>query len=400
MNLKEGYPYWLLKSGIPSNYPKLDHALKTDVLVIGGGISGALSAWFLAMSGVECAIVDARTIGMGSTSASTSLLQYELDKPLFELSKLIGEEKSIRVYKLCYEAIDMLNTISKKIDFHEIENRSSLYFAAGKKDVKMIESEYKARIKAGIKVELLDEKNIITKYNFSAPAAILSSQGATTNAYMLSHSLHKSAIKKGLKVFDRTRIISKKYNKTWVQLKTEQGYLIHAKKVIDATGYEVTEFIDKKIVRLESTYALASENIKTPNPVWETGAMLWNTAKPYLYMRLTNDNRVIVGGRDEDYYNPTKRDKLIKRKAKLLVKDFGKLFPNIELIPEYSWAGTFGSTKDSLPYIGKYNKTPHTYYALGFGGNGIVFSVIAAEIIRDMILGKPNKDISLFSFDR
>ena len=84
----------------------------------------------------------------------------------------------------------------------------------------------------------------------------------------------------------------------------------------------------------------------------------------------------------------------------MLRKDFSKLFPEVELIPEFSWAGTFGSTKDALPYIGTYKKTPHTYYALGFGGNGITFSVIAAEIIRDMITGKKNKDALLYAFER
>jgi len=117
-------------------------------------------------------------------------------------------------------------------------------------------------------------------------------------------------------------------------------------------------------------------------------------------MRTTKDNRIIVGGRDEEFYNPAKRDKLIKSKTHSLKKDFNKLFPSTELIPEFSWTGTFGSTDDALPYIGTYKKTPHTYYALGFGGNGITFSVIAAEIIADMITGKKNKDSELFSFNR
>ncbi len=117
-------------------------------------------------------------------------------------------------------------------------------------------------------------------------------------------------------------------------------------------------------------------------------------------MRMTDDNRIILGGRDEAFYNPQKRDKLIKNKTALLQKDFEKLFPDIIFIPEFSWTGTFGSTKDVLPYIGTYPKTPHTYYALGFGGNGITFSVIAAEILCDLILGKKNDNQSLFSFSR
>jgi len=128
--------------------------------------------------------------------------------------------------------------------------------------------------------------------------------------------------------------------------------------------------------------------------------MLWNTADPYLYIRMTRDNRIMIGGRDEPFYNPGRGDRLIKKKSALLKKDFSKLFPNVELIPEFSWTGTFGSTQDALPYIGTYSKTPHTYYALGFGGNGITFSAIAARIIRDLITGKKNKDALLFSFNR
>ncbi|HLO38300.1 MAG TPA: FAD-binding oxidoreductase, partial [Lacibacter sp.] len=115
---------------------------------------------------------------------------------------------------------------------------------------------------------------------------------------------------------------------------------------------------------------------------------------------LTKDNRIIIGGRDEEFYNPARRDRLIKKKTAQLKNDFLKLFPAIDFIPEFSWTGTFGSTQDALPYIGTYSKTPHTYYALGFGGNGITFSLIAAHIITDMIKGRKNKDAALYAFNR
>ncbi len=400
MNLTTGYPYWLINSGLVAAYPKLEHSIKTDVVIIGGGISGALAAYYITNAGLECKVVDGRTIGLGSTCASTSLLQYELDKPLSILADQIGFQSAARAYVMCSEAIDTLQSISKKIKFKLFEKQKSLFFAAYKKDRKLIEAEFTFRKKAGFQLQLLDENEVRQRFGFSAPAAILSSQGATTDAYMLTHALLQSIIKKGNEVFDRTLISKIEYRRNGVKLFTEKGHSITAKKIVNASGYEITEFVDKKIVKLNSTYALASENIQSPVPVWKDKTLLWNTADPYLYMRLTKDNRVIIGGRDEEFYNTSKRDKLIKKKSSLLKKDFSKLFPEIELIPEFNWAGTFGSTKDALPYIGTYNKTPHTYYALGFGGNGITFSVIAAEIIRDMITGKKNKDALLFSFDR
>src|SRR5215471_7823553 len=101
MELVAGQPYWLIKNGLPHSYPKLMHDIKCECLLIGGGISGALTAYYLTMAGLQCVLVDARSIGLGSICASTSLLQYELDVPLHELKRKVGEKKAIRAYQLC-----------------------------------------------------------------------------------------------------------------------------------------------------------------------------------------------------------------------------------------------------------------------------------------------------------
>jgi glycine/D-amino acid oxidase-like deaminating enzyme len=400
MNLTTGYPYALINNGLPAHYPKLEQSIKTDVVIIGGGISGALSAYHLINAGIECILVDARTVGLGSTSASTSLLQYELDTPLCELEKQIGYQQASRAYTMCAEAIDGLAAIAKKINFSAFEKKQSLFFAAYKKDKKLMQDEFSIRKKAGFDVQLLNDEQINKHFGFHAPAAILSSKAAATDAYLFTHALLADGIKKGLAVFDRTDILKIGYKKNGATLTTANGHIINAKKIVNATGYEITEFIEKKIITLHSTYALASEHIDSALTVFKKNTLLWNTADPYLYMRSTKDNRIIVGGRDEDFYSPAKRDRLIKKKTALLKNDFMKLFPGFEFNPEFSWTGTFGSTKDSLPYIGTYSKTPHTYYALGFGGNGITFSFIAAQIITDMIKGRKNRDAVLYAFNR
>lgn len=128
--------------------------------------------------------------------------------------------------------------------------------------------------------------------------------------------------------------------------------------------------------------------------------MIWETADPYLYLRTTSDNRILMGGLDDDFYQPALRDKRVKTKAKKLRAKFNKLMPSLPFYTDLSWAGTFASTKDGLPFIGSIAKLPHTYFALGFGGNGITFSEIAARLITDKLSGKSNKDLSIFSFDR
>ena len=94
MNLHSPSPYWLLHHGIINSYPSLTTDLKTEIAIMGAGISGALIANQLCRSGYKVVIVDRRHAGMGSTAASTSLLQYEIDTPLHQLIHLVGEKKS------------------------------------------------------------------------------------------------------------------------------------------------------------------------------------------------------------------------------------------------------------------------------------------------------------------
>jgi glycine/D-amino acid oxidase-like deaminating enzyme len=401
MDLKSGYPYWLIKNGLPYNYPKLTDSIRTDIAIIGGGISGALCAYELTKSGFDCVVIDARTIGLGSTCASTSLLQYELDIPLHKLSEMIGRRTAERAYVLCGEAIDELKEISKTIGCAEFELKKSLLYAAYKKDISLLQKEYDARKKIGFQLDFLTGDEMHNIFGLDVPAALLSEKGAAVNAYLLTHLIHQHTIHStGCRVFDRTCVNKVKYHKKGITLVTAEGHFIHSNKIINASGYEIEHFIGKKIVTLRSTYAFASEQIPGEDDLWNNNVLIWNTADPYLYMRTTSDRRIIAGGRDEALYNPRRRDQLVRKKTKQLNGDVQKLFPQLNSIPEFSWTGTFGITKDSLPFIGAYNLYPHTYFVLGFGGNGITFSVIAAKMIRDILKGKRNKDVDLFRFDR
>ena len=80
MDLRSGYPFWLVKNGLVHTYPALESDQDCDVVVIGGGITGALAAYTLVQEDVDVIVVDKRDIGWGSTSASTAMLQYEIDK--------------------------------------------------------------------------------------------------------------------------------------------------------------------------------------------------------------------------------------------------------------------------------------------------------------------------------
>ncbi|MES2762635.1 MAG: FAD-dependent oxidoreductase [Bacteroidota bacterium] len=398
MDLKSGYPYYLIKNGLCEQYDTLLSDHRVDVVILGGGISGALMAYQLAKKGIQCTVIDKRGIGLGSSSASTSLLQYEIDNPLHLLEKQIGTKAAVEAYRLCSDAIDAIKKIAEDVSFPDFKYCSSLYFAHTKSKVPYLKREFISRQNAGFDVSYLEKEAILKKFGFNAESGILSTQAAKVDAYLLSHYLHQYNQKKGVSVFENTSIEKIFHHKSGVELISSKGFKIKAKKIIYATGYEVVEQINKPIVKLASTYACVSHCIDQLPGFFEK-SLLWNTADPYLYIREDN-GRLIIGGRDEQYYNPQKREAVLVRKAKKLKEDFNKLFPTIEFETQFSWAGTFGSTKDGLPYIGTYDKKPNGYFALGFGGNGITFSAIAAEFIAKHIKDKGYKIPAMFGFNR
>lgn len=400
MNLYEQHPYWLMKNGIVASYPSLQHDLQVDVAIIGAGISAALTAWHLRNSGLKVAVFDKKHAGMGSTAASTAFLQYEIDTPLTKLKNLVGETDAIKSYELCRKAIydihDLCKSFKPAFDFHL---RPSLQYASFKTHKTNLSAEFKLRKKHGFKVEWLESTDVKKTFGFDAPGGLLSADGGEVDAYLLTYALFNNFQEAGHKVYNNTAIKHIEHTKQRVLLLTTNNLTIKSKKLIIACGYESLHYIHKKIADIKSTYALVSEPI-ADEFFWHQNSLIWETAEPYMYFRVVSENRILIGGRDDPFHNPHILPSVINRKTELLKKAFLKKMPHIPLVPDFSWAGAFASTKDGLPYIGSIPERPNTYFALGFGGNGITFSVIAAQIIHDLILGKKNPDADIFRFNR
>ncbi|MEA3209229.1 MAG: hypothetical protein QOE70_2286 [Chthoniobacter sp.] len=398
MDLKSSHPFWPLQDGLLGIYPSLKQDLHCEVAIVGGGISGALVADALIREGVDVVLVDRRDIAGGSTSASTALLQYEIDVHLTDLARRYGRADAERVYRLCLESIGKTGRLLASDDCG-FEPRSSVYLASQPSDVPGLRAEWRARRRAGIDVRFLSARELGRRFSFEGAGAILSSDAAVLNPYRATHALVARATRGGLRVFDRTAVTVHQVGKRHVVLKSDRGCKIIARKVVFAAGYEAGAFLKRRIARLHSTFAFVSEPLAA-FPGWDEKCTLWETARPYFYLRTTTDGRVLVGGEDVPFRDPEKRDRLIPRQTARLLWRFRKMFPEVDLEVAFAWAGTFGETDDGLAYIGTVPEMPHCYFALGFGGNGVTFSVIASELLRDAILGRLNPDARLFRFDR
>ncbi|WP_342086658.1 NAD(P)/FAD-dependent oxidoreductase [Dyadobacter sp. OTU695] len=402
MDLLSGQPHWFYKNGALHAYPALSENLTAEIVIMGGGITGALLAWHLTQAGFPVVVLEKRHIGMGSTSGSTALLQYEIDTMLTDLIGLVGEKHAVRSYLLCIEAIhkarEIVNSLQVKTGFSSVK---SVYYASNKDDLPLLEKEYEARKKIGINVKWWDQATLRSHFpGIRKSGAILSHDAAQVDAYALTHALLQECIHKGARVYDTVEITDIRHERGSVTLVLDNGSIVKTKKLIVAAGYESQKLISHNFVRLHSSYAIVSKPMPEKKELWYENALLWESARPYLYLRTTEDNRVLIGGKDEMFQSAVKRDKLLNRKSRELEKNARSMFPDLPFVTDYTWCGTFAETEDGLPFIGAVKEHPNTYFALGFGGNGILFSIIAAGIITDLIAGKKNKDAAIFSFER
>jgi glycine/D-amino acid oxidase-like deaminating enzyme len=400
LDLTSPQAFWLLRNGIGEVEPPMARDLRCDVAVIGAGITGALVCDALTAEGLSVVVIDRRHPAHGSTSASTALLQYELDAPLGELIDKLGKERAVDAYRACRDGVRAIartaRTLNEDVGFRR---RPSLYYASDNGDVEVLRKECASRHDAGLPCEVLDEKAIRKIVDFRAPLALWSNTGGEVDPWRLTRALLEGCAKREFAMYDRTEATRIVRGKRSVEVTTNRG-TIFARNVVIAAGYEAERFLPEKVAILHSTFALVTEPVKA-FAGWGQRCLLWESARPYLYARTTSDNRIMVGGEDVPFRDPDHRDALVPSKCETLLQKVRRLFPRIEMEPAYAWAGTFGETEDGLPYIGSHPAgDPHVQYALGYGANGMPFSAIAAEIVAAAILGKPHKYGNTFSFDR
>lgn len=400
MDLRTGSPFWAVRNGLLGVYPALAQDEAADVVVIGAGVTGALVAYELTSAGLDVIVVDKRDVVSGSSAVTTGLLQYETDSSLEELCARVGEEAGVRAYQLGLDAIDHIESLCARLgDACGFARRPSLYLASASRDVEALTREYALRRRHGFDVTLLDRAALQAGSSLSAPAAIRSQGDAEIDCHRFSHALLAAAHAGGARIYDRTRVVRTDARADGVALHMDGGLTVRASQIVCATGYETARELSRRTGHLASTWAFVSEPVDE-FPGWPDRCLIGETARPYLYARTTDDHRVLVGGLDEPFSTRHQDERLLRRKVRRLREQLRGWFPDLALDIAYAWAGVFASTDDGLPFIGQVPEHPRTWFALGYGGNGITFSAIAAQILRDALTDRPNADAAIFGFDR
>ncbi len=400
MRLRTFESFWLVKNGLLYSYPSLRTSAETEILVVGGGITGALITHALVEAGYQVTLIDKRDVVMGSSAATTSMLQYEIDVPLYRLCEMIGEEPAVRCYREGIAAIHSLEkmVVEKGIDCGFLL-KHSLFVAKTDKDAEWIKQEYEMRAKHQLGVEWLSSGQVLEKYGLICKGAIWSETAASVDAYKLAHELIHASVQRGMRVYDHTEMASLDTSGPRPRVTLGSGELIEAEKVVCCTGFESTKLLKEKVADLFHTYVSISERgIRLPEGLHDT--LVWNTDEPYLYMRTTDDGRLLVGGEDSSFRIPFFQQQIKEFKADKLVEKLKEILPDVDFIEDFTWGGTFGGTKDGLPYIGESQEYKNTFFVLGFGGNGITFSVQGMEMVLDWLAGRKHRLSDFYRFGR
>jgi glycine/D-amino acid oxidase-like deaminating enzyme len=385
-------------------FAQLRGDLNVDVAIVGGGMTGAIAAYLFSEAGVRVAVAEAHAVAAGSTAASTALLMQEPDRDLPELERRYGAARARKIWMSLRRATSDLSAAIKSLgidcDYHP---RQSIYYTLDPDRVFRLEQELRARKRAGLPGRWLSPAALHRLTGIAGQGAILTSGNAEVNPVKACRGFIRAAVDNGARVYERSSVKRIARTPDGVSVQTAGG-VIQANQVVVATGYATREF--RPLVgrfRMKDTFVIATRRLPRHlrSAVLEKSAMLWDTDRPYHYLRWTDDGRLLLGGEDVDHRSRRGAAARLTTGRKRLMAYLARIYPALAgERPEYAWEGLFAETSDGLPYVGTHRRYPGHLFALGYGGNGMTASFLAAQLLLRRYRKDPDPRELLFAFSR
>lgn len=404
MKLIDGNLYFKNISKNNMQYGYLNENITCDVLIVGAGVSGAITAYYMAEEGYNVAIIDKNIVGYGSTSSNVGIIDVQLGMELSKLVKIIGEKKAKKCTALMMDSINELKKIVSKLDNKNninFKKVNSLYYTDKFMNKNNIVKEYNTKINLGIGTNFITENNIIDlKYGIE-----IKDSSATMNVYEFTKEIISHISKKdNVRVYEHTEACEIKSKEDYTQIITNNKFKIKANKVIITEGAEVVKYFPEIPIELYKTYNIVTEPIESLKN-YNTNFTARNMEVPFNYLRFTDDERIIFGGQvtkvtDKDI-NDINLKQIANTRYRKLFKQLQETFYGIkDITVKYCFNGIFAETKDSLPIIDELPGMPNVYCNLSYGINGILFSTIGAKMLKEINREYYARDMHMFGIKR
>ncbi len=348
-------------------FPELQGDLKTDVVIVGGGLAGILCLKELTDRGVDCILLEAKTIGSGITENTTAKITFQHGIIYDKLIKTVGREKAFQYLAANRKALEKLRKMSETFpcDFEE----KDAYVYSGT-DIGRIEKEIKAYESLGVQARFVPD--------IPLPVECIGAVKVSGQAQF--HPLEfMFSVAKDLKIYENSKVMEFLPKR----VRCSNGS-VTAKKIIVATHFPIINKHGAYPLKLyqHRSYVIAAKNTPDVNGMYlEDGGngLSFRNYKNYLLIG-SGGHRTGKNGGGYKVSEEFCRDK----------------FPNAET--DYRFATQDCISLDGIPYIGEYaDSTEDIYVATGFNKWGMTSSMVAAEIISDMITGVKNPYADVFS---
>lgn len=420
--------YWINSEKNKEKYNKLEKNIETDICIIGGGITGISTAYYLTKENLKVTVLDMGKIGFQTTGNSTAKItsQHGLFYKYLKDSK--GEDFARLYYDANEDAIKNIKKIVEKENIEcDLECQSAYVLAANREEVQKVKDEVEVVRGFGGHAEYLEREDIDKNLLILNPlAAIRFKNQAQFNSYKYTIELAKVCKNLGANIYENTKVVDVRNEKDYYYLETEDGYKIKAKYLVITTKYPIINMPGFYFMKM---YQSTSYGISIPVKEKLFDGMYITSTNPKVSLRMAKvDNNIIKDVVDGNIENYAKQDKENRKRVKekqnskidneyvLIVvgadhktgekTDLSNSYKKLENIAkqiypqgkvENYWNTEDCITLDKIPYIGKYsNMWENAYVATGFNKWGITTSNIAANIITDMIIGRKNRYEDIF----
>ena len=382
---------WLIKNKIKNIYPYLSDNIECDVVIVGGGICGAITAYFLAKDGFKIAVLEKNLIGYNTTGVSSACITDFIDE-LYIKSNL-NKEKNIerKLLDLKRKANSLLDEIIVDIQKSEYLKKSDYTILNTKMFQKsMLKNEINMRKGLGEKVDINDSNSGI---NIKQGARMIDS-------YDFASSIFEYISKfPNVNIFENTRLKELRSFYDYVEVETQNDFTIKANSLILTTSVDNLQISNIPNIEVYKRFSIALKtNIKE-----KMCYKLLNDIP--IYIRGDEKGNVIVSGIDTKYSfkmdNYKYIESLEKENEKKLKSTLCKMFPKAEIADEIiSYSGNVYISKDNLPVICEIESIPNVYLNIGMGSSSIAHMLIGADILKDAIKGYYKKEMNLFKINR
>lgn len=352
------------------SFPKLGKDLKTDVLIIGGGIAGVLCAYMLDRVGVDYVLAEAKNICGGITKDTTAKITAQHGLIYKKLIKEFGIEKAKQYLYMNLKAVDKFRELAEDIDC-DFENKDSYVYSLS--NVEIINEEIAALKKLGYTADKISD----TPLPFSIAGAVRFKDQA-----QFSPLKFVANISKGLNIYENTKVLQLIGTKALTS-----GGKIDAKRIIVTTHFPFLNKHGAYFLKLyqQRSYVIALENAQDIDGMYidaEQGGLSFRNYKDLLF----------IGGGEHRTGK--------KSSAWHDIREFARNnYPSSA--EKYHWATQDCMTLDSVPYIGEYSgSTSGLYVATGFNKWGMTSSMTAALMLCDMLTGQNDYPHNVFSPSR